>query len=60
MDLRRYTQLFTFEKSPVEYTLGFVYLEPSNEFLIGYSILDRTTKYANITKELLESLMVSQ
>ena len=59
MELRRYTQLFTFEKSPVEYTLGFVYLETSNEFLIGYSILDRTTKYVNITKESIESLMLS-
>ena len=59
MGLRRYTQLFTFEKSPVEYTLGFVYLETSKEFLIGYSILDRTTKYVNITKDSVESLMVS-
>jgi hypothetical protein len=48
-ELKRYTKMFTFEKEKVEYSLGFVYFEKSKEFLIGYSLLDRETKYMKIS-----------
>jgi tetratricopeptide (TPR) repeat protein len=46
MKLKKYTKLFTFEKSPVEYTLGMVVLDET--LLIGYSIMDKQTKYIGI------------
>jgi hypothetical protein len=46
MKLKKYTKLFTFEKSPVEYTLGMVLLDDT--LLIGYSIMDKETKYMGI------------
>ena len=58
MRLKRYTKLFTFEKKPVEYTLGFVYMTRSRQILIGYSLLDRETKYIKVDRHILESLMV--
>lgn len=51
MKLKKYSQLFTFEKEKVEYTLGFGYLNEKNEFLIGYSVMDRKTKYITVNKE---------
>jgi tetratricopeptide (TPR) repeat protein len=56
--VKRYSQLFTFEKSPVEYTLGFVYFEDSKRFLIGYSVLDRETKYLTTQKFVLDEMMI--
>ena len=56
--VKKYTQLFTFQKLPVEYTLGFIYLEERKEFLIGYSILDRETKYVSLPKDSVDRLMV--
>jgi tetratricopeptide (TPR) repeat protein len=50
-ELKRYTPFFTFEKKPVEYCLGFVFLEETREFLIGYSLFDRETKYMRIPYE---------
>jgi hypothetical protein len=47
MKLKKYSDLFTFEKSPVEYTLGMVYMDES--LLISYSIMDRETKYINVS-----------
>jgi len=58
MELKRYSRIFTFEKEKVEYTLGFVYLDQSNEILIGYSVMDRETKYITITKDKLEELFI--
>jgi tetratricopeptide (TPR) repeat protein len=46
MKLKKYTKLFTFEKSPVEYTLGMVLIDET--LLIGYSIMDKETKYMGI------------
>jgi tetratricopeptide (TPR) repeat protein len=60
MRLKKYTQLFTFEKEKVEYTLGFVYLEQKNQFLIGYSILDSKTKYTLISKNDIDKLFLSR
>lgn len=51
LTIKKYTQLFTFEKSPVEYTLGFIYLKESNEFCIGYSIMDKETKFITVSMD---------
>ena len=56
MALKRYSRIFTFEKEKVEYTLGFVYLESSQELLIGYSLMDRETKYMTVPKDKVEEL----
>jgi hypothetical protein len=47
MKLKKYSNLFTFEKSPVEYTLGMVFIDET--LLIGYSIMDRETKYIGVS-----------
>jgi glycosyltransferase involved in cell wall biosynthesis len=51
----RYTKLFTFEGSPVEYCLGFIILE--NIVYFGYSIMDRETKYMCMDYKDMEALM---
>ena len=56
MELKRYSRIFTFEKEKVEYTLGFVYLEQSRELLIGYSLMDRETKYMTISRDKVEEI----
>ena len=56
--VKKYTQLFTFEKQPVEYTLGFIYMANSRRFLIGYSTMDKETKYVTVQKYVLDGLMV--
>lgn len=43
--LKRYTTLFTFEGEPVEYCLGLEYFPETSEFLLGYSTMDRETKF---------------
>lgn len=55
-EVLRYSKLFTFEKEKVEYTLGFIYFESRASFLIGYSVMDRETKYIDVPKVKLESL----
>ena len=54
--LKNYSQLFTFEREPIEYTLGFVLL--NDNFLVGYSTNDRTTKYINVKKNDIEELFM--
>ena len=54
--VKKYSIPFTFEKSKIEYTLGFVYLEQQQQFLIGYSTNDSSSKYVAITKQIAESL----
>ena len=54
--LKRYTNMFTFEGQPVEYTLGFV--EIGSNLLIGYSILDKETKFMEVPKEWFEKQMI--
>jgi tetratricopeptide (TPR) repeat protein len=56
-ELKRYTRYFTFEKEKVEYTLGFEKL--ANEFLIGYSLYDRETKYVTVPLKWIETLFYS-
>ena len=55
-ELKKYSRIFTFEKEKVEYTLGFEYMEDTKRFLIGYSIMDRETKYVMIPKIKIEEL----
>ena len=55
-ELIRYSNMFSFEKEKIEYTLGFVYLEQENRFLIGYSTNDCTTKYIVIDKKKIETI----
>ena len=56
MEMKRYSRIFTFEKEKVEYTLGFVYLEDKKELLIGYSLMDRETKYMTVPINKVEEL----
>lgn len=43
--VKKYTTLFTFEGYPVEYCLGIEYFSETDELLLGYSIMDRETKF---------------
>jgi tetratricopeptide (TPR) repeat protein len=56
--VKKYTPYFTFEKEKVEYTLGFSHLKMENEILIGYSIYDKTTKYAVFDKKYFDDMMI--
>lgn len=47
--LNRYTPYFTFNGEPVEYTLGFIF--DDDKFTIGYSTMDRTTRFITVEKE---------
>jgi hypothetical protein len=60
MKLKKYTPWFTFEKNPVEYTLGFAFLPSAAaaEILIGYSTMDSTTKYRAIKKSTIDDMMM--
>ena len=58
--LIRYSNLFTFNKCQVEYTLGFVYMKEDNKFLIGYSSNDNTTNYMLINKDAIDNLFVTR
>ena len=53
--IKRYTPFFTFEKECVEYTLGFIPLG-DEEFLIGYSRMDKSTEYKCVKKKWFESM----
>ena len=48
--VKKYTTMFTFEKEKVEYTLGFIYFQSSDSFLIGYSKMDREVEYISLEK----------
>ena len=56
--VKKYSPLFTFEKQPVEYTLGFVYFTKTDQLLIGYSVMDRETKFIQIPKTPLDATML--
>jgi hypothetical protein len=59
LNLKKYTNLFTFEKKQVEYTLGFVFFKTQNRFLIGYSLLDKETKYFHVSKHIFDNMMIT-
>jgi glycosyltransferase involved in cell wall biosynthesis len=44
-ELKWHTRLFTFTGSKVEYALGFIYHAFTDEFLVGYSVMDRSTEF---------------
>jgi len=50
--LKKYSKLFTFEGQKVEYTLGFI-VDPMDDsrFIIGYSVMDSSTKYLTVGKD---------
>ncbi len=52
--VNRYTPFFTFEKEKVEYTLGFV--RKDDHLLIGYSVMDKTTKFRNIKLDTIQQM----
>jgi tetratricopeptide (TPR) repeat protein len=59
--IKRYTPLFTFEKECVEYTLGFAPFnenknKDSEQFIIGYSRMDRSTEYKVVDKKWFEGM----
>ncbi len=56
-DVVKYSPLFTINKNKVEYSLGFVYFKETNEFLLGYSVMDKVTEYASISKEKVDGIM---
>ena len=53
-EIERHTPFFTFSKNKVEYTLGFTYFQETNEFYIGYSIMDREDDYMCISKSAID------
>jgi len=57
-ELKSWTPFFTFEGAHVEYTLGFVYLEQSDELLIGYSLYDKCAKYIQTPRSYFENQMI--
>jgi tetratricopeptide (TPR) repeat protein len=58
--LKRYTRLFTLEKEKVEYVLGFERIPKKEEtFLLGYSILDKETKYMSLSRQWFEDRFYS-
>lgn len=52
--LKRYTRIFSFEKEKVEYVLGFERIPENESFLLGYSILDKETKYMSLSRQWFE------
>jgi hypothetical protein len=54
LQFKKYSPLFTFEKQKVEYSLGFIYL--NGQFLIGYSVMDKETKYISINKSIIDQM----
>lgn len=54
----KWTQLFTFHKQKIEYSLGFVFFSQTNKLLIGYSTMDNTTKYAMLNKNIIDDMMI--
>lgn len=52
--LKKYTPLWTFAGGIVEYTLGMVYFPDTQRFLIGYSTMDRETKYTMVSRHVFD------
>jgi tetratricopeptide (TPR) repeat protein len=57
-EVKKYTPFFTFCKDKVEYTLGMQYFSTTNEFLIGYSLMDKQTDFMLIEYDKLDSMMM--
>jgi len=52
--VKRYTPLFTFTGSKVEYSLGFVEMDDS--LLIGYSTMDDNTNFISVEKKWFDAM----
>lgn len=57
-EVKRYTRYFTFDKNKVEYTLGFTYFNETDQFMIGYSVMDKKTEYTMVDKSVIDEMMV--
>ena len=57
--LKKYTPLWTFDQEKVEYTLGMVFFPEQQRMLIGYSLMDRETKYMMLSKHIFDDRMIS-
>jgi hypothetical protein len=55
LTLKRYSNIFTIRRNPVEYILGFTYDSTNKNFFISYSIMDKTSEIAMISYDDLES-----
>jgi hypothetical protein len=53
-EILRYSKIWTFEKSSVEYCLSFVYCQ--NSLIVGYSVMDNTTKIMEISFDSVNTL----
>ncbi len=56
-EVTRWSRFFTLEGQKVEYVLGFIRLN-ENDFMIGYSTMDKTCCIKNISKNNLEKLFI--
>lgn len=54
--INRWTKLFTFAKEKVEYVLGFV--KNGDDFLVGYSKMDKTTEFAMVKKQTIDKMFI--
>jgi len=54
---KRHSAFFTFEGGLVEYTLGFVVVAPGDDLLIGYSVMDRETKFVRVPRLSLDAAL---
>lgn len=54
----KYSMLFTFRKEYVEYSTGVVFLAGSDEFLIGFSTMDRRIDYLTVAKSAVEMIPI--
>ncbi len=57
-ELKRYTCLFTFDGTSVEYSLGFVH--KNDQLLIGYSRMDRETDYLEVSIAEIDNLVFDE
>lgn len=56
--VKRWSKPFTLDGEKVEYVLGFIQTNAEN-FLIGYSTMDKTTRFAKVSSNDLEQMFVS-
>ena len=54
----RYTRLFTLEQEKVEYSLGMIYRRKHDDLVIGYSIMDRETKYMSVNASTIRDMVM--
>jgi hypothetical protein len=55
--VKRYTPLFAFEGAKIEYTLGMTF--QNDEITIGYSVMDRETKFTTVAKSWFDDRFIS-